>query len=135
MDMIETSITGKSKEETKTAVIFTGGSTESIGLEIHDKVVDALNSAQTAKKHGVVAGGGVTYWRLADLLDSYSGQGQAGVRLLGRALRSPRRRLVESLQQESFQALRGEGWEGYNFKTQKLEDMFDAGIFDSAIVG
>ena len=42
-------------------------------MEIHDKVVDALNSVQTAKKHGVVAGGGVTYWRLADLLDSYEG--------------------------------------------------------------
>ena len=52
----------------------------------------------------------MTYWRLADLLDSYEGEGKAGVQLLGRALRSPRRRLVESLQQESFQALRGEGW-------------------------
>ena len=68
-------------------------------MEIHDKVVDALNSVQTAKKHGVVAGGGVTYWRLADLLDSYEGEGKGGVQLLGRALRSPRRRLVESLQQ------------------------------------
>lgn len=73
MDMIETSITGKAREETTSAVIYTGGSTEAIALEIHDKVVDALNSVQTAKKHGVVAGGGVTYWRLADLLDTYSG--------------------------------------------------------------
>lgn len=32
-------------------------------------------------------------------------------------------------------ALQGSGWEGYNFKTGNIEDMFEAGIIDSAAVG
>ena len=40
---------------------------------MYDKIVDALNSVKTAKKHGVVAGGGITYWRLAELLELYEG--------------------------------------------------------------
>jgi chaperonin GroEL (HSP60 family) len=57
--------------------------------------VDALNSVQTAKRHGIIAGGGVTYWRLAELLESYEGSNAVGVKLLGRALRAPRRKLEQ----------------------------------------
>lgn len=35
---------------------------------MHDKIVDALNSVTTAKRKGIVAGAGLTYWNLADLL-------------------------------------------------------------------
>jgi hypothetical protein len=42
-------------------------------MERYDKVVDALNSVQTAKKKGIVAGAALTYWNLANLLDSYEG--------------------------------------------------------------
>lgn len=64
---------GKHTQGCTNAVIYAGGSTEAVGLEIYDKIVDALNSVQTSKKHGVVAGGGVTYWRMADLLEQYEG--------------------------------------------------------------
>ncbi len=60
---------------------------------MQDKLVDALNSVQTAKRHGIIAGGGVTYWRLAELLESYEGPNAVGVKLLGKALRAPRRKL------------------------------------------
>lgn len=33
-------------------------------------------------KDGIVAGGGVTFWRLAELLEGYTGEGQDGVRVL-----------------------------------------------------
>lgn len=42
-------------------------------MEKYDKVIDALNSVQTAKKYGIVPGAGLTYWNLANLLDSYNG--------------------------------------------------------------
>lgn len=45
-------------------------------LENYDHLVDALNSVTTAKKEGVVAGGGITYWRMAELLSSYEGEGE-----------------------------------------------------------
>lgn len=68
MDIIETSVLGKRSDVCSNAVIYAGGSTEAVSLEIYDKIIDALNSVQTSKKHGVVAGGGVTYWRMADML-------------------------------------------------------------------
>ncbi len=40
---------------------------------MHDKIVDALNSVTTAKRKGIVAGAGLTYWNLADLLQQYEG--------------------------------------------------------------
>jgi len=73
MDQIETSVMGKRSDVCTNSVIYAGGSTEAVALEIYDKIIDALNSVQTAKKHGVVAGGGVTYWRMADMLESYRG--------------------------------------------------------------
>lgn len=68
MDLIETAIYGKSQSAVHSAVIYAGGSTEAVTLQIYDKVIDALNSVKTSKKHGVVAGGGVTYWRMAQAL-------------------------------------------------------------------
>ena len=32
---------------------------------MRDKIIDALNSVTTAKKNGIVAGAGLTYWNLA----------------------------------------------------------------------
>lgn len=51
-------------------------------LENYDHLVDALNSVKSAKKDGIVAGGGITYWRMADLLINYQGEGKEGVKVL-----------------------------------------------------
>lgn len=42
-----------------------GGPNQTVMLENYDHIVDALNSAKSAMKDGVVAGGGVTFWRLS----------------------------------------------------------------------
>ena len=73
MDQIETFVMGKSSDIVSNSVIYAGGQTEAVALQMYDKIVDALNSVKTAKKHGVVAGGGITYWRLAELLELYEG--------------------------------------------------------------
>lgn len=31
-------------------------------------MIDALNSTKSAMKDGIIAGGGITFWRLAELL-------------------------------------------------------------------
>jgi chaperonin GroEL len=134
MDQIETAVYGVTDKQITNAVIYTGGSTEAVGLEVYDKVIDALNSVQTAKREGVVAGGGVTYWRMAEMLEQYEGENAIGVKILAQALKEPRKALVRNLP-DYYMALRGTGWEGYNFKTGKIEDMFEAGIIDSAAVG
>ena len=48
--------------------MYAGGNTQAVALEMYDKVVDSLNSVRTAQKKGVVAGAGLTYWNLAELL-------------------------------------------------------------------
>lgn len=49
---------------------------------MYDKIVDALNSVTTAKKKGIVAGAGLTYWNLSDLLNQYQGDYEIGVKVL-----------------------------------------------------
>lgn len=106
MDQIETIVYGKAGPECTNAVIYAGGSTEAITLEIYDKVVDALNSVKTAKKHGIVAGGGVTFWRMAEMLDHYDGPNSIGVKILAKALREPRQALVRNIP-DYYMALKG----------------------------
>lgn len=73
MDEIETTLYGKADKACTNAVIYAGGSTEALALEVYDKIIDALNSVQTSKKFGVIAGGGVTFWRMAEMLEQYEG--------------------------------------------------------------
>lgn len=74
VDQFETEIQGKKKEGFVSAIVYVGGNTEAIVGEAYDKVVDALNSVSTAKKKGVVAGAGLTYWNLSELLEQYEGE-------------------------------------------------------------
>ena len=109
MNQLESTVLGHSKEGNSNAVIYSGGSTEAVALEVHDKLIDALNSVKTAKKKGVVPGGGITYWRIADLLEQYEGEGQVGVKVLAKALRVPRAKLVEGIA-ENYKAMGGSDW-------------------------
>ncbi len=67
---------------------------------MHDKIIDALNSVNTAKKKGIVAGAGLTYWNLADLLYQYSGDYEVGVKVLAEALKAPRKKLFQAVSPE-----------------------------------
>ena len=58
----------KSSTNFTAATIFSGGNTEAVQLENHDKIIDALNSTRNAQKKGIVAGAGLTYWNLSNLL-------------------------------------------------------------------
>ena len=78
-------------------------------------MVDALNSTKTAMQNGVVAGGGVTFWRLAELLEGYEGEGVEGVRILAKALKQLRRKLMQYIPLQN-KPLSGIDWEGYDLK-------------------
>ena len=58
-------------------------------------MVDALNSTKSAMRDGVIAGGGITFWRLSQLLENYTGEGEVGVRILAQALKVPRKKLMQ----------------------------------------
>ena len=71
MDEHETLVLGnpnKNSLDISAIIYVTSNRTPQVMLEQYDKMVDALNSVQTAKSQGIVAGGGVTYWRLSELL-------------------------------------------------------------------
>lgn len=107
-----------------------GGVTETVMLEKYDLIVDALNSGKSAKKDGVVPGGGVAMWRLAELLEQYRGEGEAGVKILAEVLKVPRKKLTQFVDPDK-QPLSGTEWEGFDVRSQKKVDMFEAGIVDS----
>lgn len=71
---------------------------------------------------------------MAEMLELYEGEFAIGVKILALALKEPRRALVKALP-NYYEALGGSRWEGYNFKSGKLQDMFEAGVIDSAGVG
>lgn len=68
VDEFETNIICKATQETRNAVIYVGGHSETERLEFYDKTVDALNSVRSSQREGVVAGGGITYLRISQLL-------------------------------------------------------------------
>lgn len=118
MDQFETKIEVSNKDKTKSieAVIMVGGPNETVLLENYDHIIDALNSAKTAMRDGIIAGGGVTFWRLSELLGMYSGEGEDGVKVLAEALRQPRIKLMQHIPAEK-RPLSGELWHGYDLKT------------------
>lgn len=54
--------------------------------------------------------------------------------MLAEALKLPRKYLVRTVSPH-LRPLSGENWEGYNFRTGKIEDMFMANVVDSVTVG
>jgi chaperonin GroEL len=131
IDKFETKIESISQEEENVnAIIMVGGVTETVMLEKYDLIVDALNSGKSAKKDGVVPGGGVAMWKLAELLEQYRGEGEAGVKILAEVLKVPRKKLTQFVDPDK-QPLSGTEWEGFDVRNQKKVDMFEAGIVDS----
>ena len=114
-------------------MIHVGGHNETAMLEDYDHIIDSLNSVTSAKKDGVVAGGGVSLWRLAELFEQYEGEGKIGVKILSEALKTPRLKLMQYIPPQK-KPLSGNIWEGYDLRQEKIVDMFEVGIIDSVNV-
>lgn len=123
------------------AVLYVGAPSEVEMKEMKDRVDDALNATRAAIEEGIVPGGGVAYIRSIDALDKLKGDNEdesTGIEIVKRAIEEPLRQIVNNAGKEGgviVQRVRdGKDDFGYNARTDKYENFFEAGVVDPAKV-
>lgn len=124
------------------ATIYVGGVSEVEIGENRDLIVDSLNSARAALENGILPGGGAAMFHASKLLPIYSNielaEENVGVQIFREAMQEAMKKIIinsvgeervgyileQVEQQESYMV-------GYNCRTEKIEDMYEAGIVDS----
>ena len=123
------------------AVLYVGAASEVEMKEMKDRVDDALHATRAAIEEGIVPGGGVAYIRSIDALDSVKAENEderTGIEIIKRAIEEPLRQIVSNASKEGAvvtQKVREEKDDfGYNARTNKYENFFEAGVVDPAKV-
>ena len=123
------------------AVIRVGGRTNDEIVEKIDRVDDALCASRSAIKGGIVAGGGSLYCKLSNLLnglDLGDNDMNKGVSIVYDALFAPLEQLLSNAGVTNTEIIKEVSNEdigvGYNLATDKIENLLDAGVVDSAMV-
>ncbi len=123
------------------AVLNIGAATETEMKEKKSRVDDALHATRAAVEEGVVVGGGVTLLRAADILANIkldNTDQMIGIEIVRRAIEEPLKQIARNAGKEGAviadAVKRLKGNMGYNAKTDKYEDLFEAGVIDPAKV-
>ncbi|MEM4605915.1 MAG: chaperonin GroEL [Candidatus Pacearchaeota archaeon] len=123
------------------AVIKVGASTETELEEKKLRIDDALNATRAAVEEGVVVGGGVTLLRSKKVLEDgaiereFERDEKVGLNILKKVLEEPLRQIARNSGKDESEVLvkvkenKNENF-GYNAKTDKFEDLFEAGVID-----
>jgi chaperonin GroEL len=134
----------------RVGVIYVGGNSEVEVKEKNDRIDDALQATRAAIEEGIVPGGGVA---LVRCMDSYKQYGRPygfadltddemqGVEILFKSVLEPIRCIAENvgvngdvvLNQMHVSRYDPIGY-GFNAKTHKYEDLYQAGVIDPAKV-
>ncbi len=118
------------------AVIKVGAATETEMKEKKARVEDALNATRAAVEEGIVPGGGVAYLRTIPSLEKLklTGDEQIGLNIIKKALEEPLRMIAANAGMEGSivveKVKEKKGSFGFNARTDKYEDMIDAGVID-----
>jgi chaperonin GroEL len=122
------------------AIIRVGAPTEIEMVEKKHRIEDALEAVRSAQQDGVVAGGGVTLYRIAQGLAEESveldlnEEQSLAVDIFVRVLQSPIVTMAENagLKFSEINKLleKEEDSVGFNFLTGKVVDMFEEGVID-----
>lgn len=120
------------------AVIEVGAATESELGEKLDRYDDAVRATKAAIAEGYVAGGGTAFARISQtnwVIPSTSISFANGIQLVKNALQKPLLQISENAGLDSKSVLNSvlaeSGNVGYNVKSEKVEDLIEAGIIDS----
>ena len=124
------------------AVVKVGAATETELKERKLRVQDALHATRAAVEEGIVPGGGLTLLRARRALQDLRGQNldeDSGLRIVGRALEEPRRRIVSNAGLESSVVVErieasDQPAHGFNAATQEYGDLLQMGVIDPAKV-
>ncbi|MBO7211844.1 MAG: chaperonin GroEL [Methanobrevibacter sp.] len=122
------------------AIIHVGGTTELEMKQRKDRVDDAVAATRAAIEEGVVIGGGMTYLQLSDMLVG----NVPGERVIKQALLAPFKQILRNIgySEPKIEAMHNKLTElhktglryGFNAKTERVEDLFEAGVIDPAKV-
>ncbi|WP_226390226.1 chaperonin GroEL [Penaeicola halotolerans] len=119
------------------AILYIGAATEVEMKEKKDRVDDALHATRAAVQEGVVVGGGVALIRAAKALDGLKFENEdqeTGANIIRIAIESPLRTIVANAGGEGSVVINkireNKGNYGYNARTDKYEDLFEAGVVD-----
>ena len=123
------------------AVLYVGAPSEVEMKEKKDRVDDALSATRAAIEEGIVPGGGVAYIRAIEALEGLKGDNedeQTGIDIIRRAIEEPLRQIVFNAGKEGAVVVQkvkeGKGDFGYNARTDKYENLHQAGVVDPAKV-
>lgn len=120
-------------------ILRVGGITESEIGEKKDRAEDALCAAKAAIKDGVVAGGGITLYQFAEMLEGKT----VASKIMKAALKAPMKQIIENSgksYEQIFteliykQSKKTKSVLGYDARNDQFVDMVEAGILDPAIV-
>jgi len=119
------------------AVLYVGATTEVEMKEKKDRVDDALHATRAAVEEGIIPGGGVALIRAIDGIKNLKGENEdedTGIAIIRRALEEPLRQIVANAGGEGSIVIQrvaeGKGDFGYNARTDKYENLFEAGVID-----
>lgn len=123
------------------AQLNVGAASEVEMKEKKDRVDDALSATRAAIEEGIVPGGGVMYIRAQAALENLKGANedeQTGIEIVRRAIEEPLRQIVANAGEEGavvVDKVRASKADfGYNARTDKYENLFEAGVVDPAKV-
>jgi chaperonin GroEL len=113
------------------AVIRIGAHTDAERNYLKDKAEDTIHACQSALEEGVVEGGGIALYRIAEKLTGNS----VGEHILRHSLTSPFRQIIENAGEDYAQKVKNlpEG-QGYDARRGKYCDFLKEGILDPAKV-
>lgn len=122
-------------------VLEVGAASETEQKEKKDRCDDALCATRAAVEEGIVTGGGVAYIRAQKALEGFKGDNAdetTGVAIIRRAIEEPLRQICRNAGLEGAvivnKVREGEGFYGYNAKTEEFGDLRAAGVVDPAKV-
>ncbi|MCQ2217891.1 MAG: chaperonin GroEL [Paludibacteraceae bacterium] len=123
------------------AVLHVGAPSEVEMKEKKDRVDDALSATRAAVEEGIVPGGGVAYIRAIESLAGLKGANDdetTGIEIVKRAIEEPMRQIIANAGKEGAvyvqKVKEGKGDFGYNARSDKFENFFEAGVIDPAKV-
>jgi len=119
------------------AVLYVGAASEVEMKEKKDRVEDALNATRAAVEEGIIPGGGVAFIRAGKVLEGLKGDNEdetTGINIVARAIEEPIRTIAANAGKEGSVIVQkikeGKGDFGYNARTDKYENLFEAGVID-----
>lgn len=107
-------------------VISVGAATEEAMQYLYYKLLNGVNSTKASIEEGIVEGGGMTLYRIAEKLGNTIGE-----KIMKRALKMPLRKIIENGKGDYTEILLNMPKDkGYNAKSGVYEDLHKSGVID-----